>query len=208
MFKIQNVFERDENGTLLPFYTYPGLLLNCADRYVSATEKLDGTNVRLTIRNHTVVRIEKRRHPNKEQKSVGIIEPWYIDVSVTNPNDKHIIEAVAQTDISRWHDGEYFCEAIGPKIQNNPLGLSTPRCVRLFTDDIPVYEYRNGAHTGIIPTSYEGLRAYLQDLESLYAPGHLAEGIVFYLIKTESNANDMAPHTYYAKIRRRDFDYG
>ncbi|WP_245532616.1 RNA ligase family protein [Bernardetia litoralis] len=40
-----------------------------------ATEKLDGTNVRITVRNHTVVRVEKRRNPDKKQKANGIKDP-------------------------------------------------------------------------------------------------------------------------------------
>jgi hypothetical protein len=40
-----------------------------------ATEKIDGTNIRITLRNNTIVRVEKRRNPNKQEKANGITEP-------------------------------------------------------------------------------------------------------------------------------------
>ena len=42
-----------------------------------ATEKLDGMNIRLTIRSGGVVRVEKRRNPSKVQKLKRIVEPCH-----------------------------------------------------------------------------------------------------------------------------------
>lgn len=81
-----------------------------------ATEKLDGTNIRITVRKETVVRIEKRRNPNKIQKQKGIIEPWYIDVDEYSPQDKWIIDAIKNTEYSNVPDGEWSAEAIGKNI--------------------------------------------------------------------------------------------
>jgi len=155
-----------------------------------ATEKLDGTNVRLTTRNGHLVRIEKRRHPKKSQKREGILDPWYIDADPNDPANKHIISAVSNTDTSGWPDGEHCCEAVGPKIQGNPLGLEVNVCVpfELRVGKIPIY------HDA--PRDWHALKEYLRDLESLYSPGHLAEGIVFH-----------HPNGSMSKIRRKDFDY-
>ncbi len=151
----------------------------------AATEKLDGTNVRLTIRAGQCVRVEKRRNPTKVQKKNGIIDGWYVDADEHGKEDKWIFEAVRNTDLSSWPDGEHACEAIGPKIQGNPLGLESHVCVP-FNLKIPVY--------GEIPRSYGGLRTALAQLESEYSPQHLAEGIVFH-----------NPDGRRAKVKRKDF---
>ena|SRR5688572_19260046 len=44
-----------------------------------ATEKLEGTNIRVILRAGRVVRVEKRRNPSKLQKQQGIIDGWYVD---------------------------------------------------------------------------------------------------------------------------------
>ena len=88
-----------------------------------ATEKLDGTNVRVTVRNHIVVRVEKRRNPDKNQKAKGIVDPWYVDAIETDNADGYIFDAVNNTDFSTVPDGEWSAEALGEKIQGNPLNL-------------------------------------------------------------------------------------
>jgi hypothetical protein len=45
-----------------------------------------------------------------------------------------------------------------------------------------------------VPRTYDGLRAFLAGLDSTFAPGHLAEGVVFH-----------GPDGRRAKIKRRDF---
>ena len=54
-----------------------------------------------------------------------------------------------------------------------------------FNLTIPVYEE--------MPRTYEGLQEFLIHLESLFAPGHLAEGVVFH-----------HPDGRRAKIKRKD----
>ena len=88
-----------------------------------ATEKVNGTNVRLTVRNGILVRLEKRRNPTKVQKKLGIKDPWYVDADEYGPEDKHIWEAARNEDLSGVSDGEWRGEAVGPKIQGNPLNL-------------------------------------------------------------------------------------
>jgi hypothetical protein len=149
------------------------------------TEKLDGTNIRITVRAGQVVRVEKRVNPTKVQKAKGIVDGWYMDADEHDPADRYVFEAVRNTDASGLPDGEHPCEALGPKIQGNPLGLEKHVCVpfNLTAPDL-----------GAVPRDYAGLAAFLARLESHYAPGHLAEGIVFH--HTDGRR---------AKIKRKDF---
>lgn len=153
-----------------------------------ATEKLDGTNIRVTVRAGQVVRVEKRRNPSKLQKQQGIIDGWYVDADEYSKEDKWIFTAVKDTDMSHWPDGEHSAEALGPNIQGNALGLAKHVCVP-FNLEIPVYDN--------VPRTFEGLKSFLATLESRFSPGHLAEGIVFH------HADGRR-----AKIKRKDFAYG
>jgi hypothetical protein len=69
MKKIKTIFDRDWEGDK----TVIDKALVDLDKLLGcwATEKLDGMNVRLTVRNHTIVRVEKRRNPDKIQKHKG-----------------------------------------------------------------------------------------------------------------------------------------
>lgn len=154
----------------------------------SPTEKIDGTNIRLTLRSGHIVRVEKRRNPTKAQKHLGIIDGWYVDADPYGSEDKWIFEAANATDVSAWSDGEHSCEAVGPSIQGNPLGLDKHICVP-FNMTIPSYDE--------VPRSFDGLKETLLKLESIYSPGHLAEGIVFH-----------HPDGRRAKIKRKDFPNG
>lgn len=149
------------------------------------TEKLDGMNVRLTVRQGQVVRVEKRRNPSKVQKQQGIVDGWYVDADEYGREDRWIYEAVRGTDVAGWPDGEHPCEALGPSIQGNPLGLTANVCVP-FDMSAPVLT--------TVPRTYEGLRDFLLGADSLYSPGHHAEGIVFH-----------HPDGRRAKIKAKDF---
>lgn len=183
MEKIPTLFERNDR-----FKVTPAVREECAwvlEGQGRATEKLDGMNVRLTIRAGTLVRLEKRRNPDKAQKKLGIRDGWYVDTHADDPADRYLLQAAANTDVSDWPDGEHAAEAMGPKIQGNPLNLERLHCVP-FNLDIPDY-------TGI-PLTFEGLRDHLKQLDSRYRPGQLAEGIVFH-----------HPDGRRAKIKRKDF---
>ena len=153
-----------------------------------ATEKVDGTNCRITLRAGRVVRVEKRRNPSKLQKQQGVVDGWYVEADEQAKEDKWIFEAVRGTDLEGWPDGEHSVEALGPRIQGNPLGLSKHLCVA-FNLEIPAYED--------VPRSYAGLKALFEKLESRFSPGHLAEGIVFH-----------HPDGRRAKIKRKDVASG
>lgn len=183
MEKIPTLFERDDD-----FRVVNQPRPECAwvfEGEGTPTEKLDGTNVRLTIRSGQLVRLEKRRNPSKPQKKQGIVDGWYVDASEDAAEDKWIFEAARATDVSGWPDGEHSCEALGPRIQGNPLELPALVCVP-FNREAPVYQD--------VPRDYGGLLEFLASLESRYSPGHLAEGIVFH-----------HPDGRRAKIKRKDF---
>ncbi|MDQ0381741.1 hypothetical protein [Amycolatopsis thermophila] len=183
MEKIPTLFERDER-----FHVIDRPRAECAWVFEGAgvgTEKLDGTNVRLTVRSGQLVRVEKRRNPSKAQKRQGIVDGWYADAREESAEDKWILAAAAATDVSTWPDGEHSCEALGPRIQGNPLALSSHVCVP-FDLRAPVIPD--------VPRGYAELRDFLATLESRFAPGHLAEGIVFH------HADGRR-----AKIKRTDF---
>ena len=185
MEKIPTLFDRGDD-----FRVVERVRAGCEwvfDGQGAATEKLDGTNIRLTVRAGAVVRVEKRRNPSKAHKARGIVDGWYVDADEHAADDKWIFEAARNTDTSAWPDGEHSCEALGPRIQGNGLDLQAHTCVP-FNLEIPVYE--------IADRSFNGLKASLAELESRFAPGHLAEGIVFH-----------HPDGRRAKIKRRDFAF-
>ncbi len=181
--KIPTLYERDDR-----FHVVDAPRPECKwvfDGEGTPTEKLDGTNLRLTVRSGQLVRVEKRRNPSKVQKQQGIVDGWYSDSDPHSAEDKWVLAAAKNTDVSGWPDGEHPCEALGPRIQGNPLELSDHLCVP-FNLEVPLYRD--------VPRDYEGLREFLATLESAFSPGHLAEGIVFH-----------HPDGRRAKIKRKDF---
>ena len=158
-------------------------------KWLHATEKLDGANVRLTVRSHQIVRVEKRRNPSKQMKADGITEPWYVDAREEDPGDEYLLLAASGTRVDHVPDGAWPAEALGPKIQGNPLSLQSYRCV--------IFSLGLAPRFADVPCTFDGLYHFLRNCESLYSPNYLIEGIVFY--------NEDRP---VAKIKRKDFDYG
>lgn len=175
MKKITTIFERDWNGNkkITP-KAAPGVSLEmlALDKTVKATEKLDGTNVRITVRNHQVVRAEKRRNPDKIQKQKGITEPWYIDADPYSPQDKYIYDGIKNTFFENVPDGEWSGELLGPDIQGNPLDLDVNRIVFFSLGQAPVFEN--------VPTSFEELKEWLPKQTTKYGNSTGIEGIVWH----------------------------
>ena len=152
----------------------------------TATEKLDGTNVRITVRNHIVVRVEKRRNPTKLEKHKGIEEPWYTEATDGDPQDKWIFDGVKNTDFSTIPDGEWSGELIGTNIQGNPLNLDNNRIVFFSLGQAPVFEN--------VPTTYDELKEWLPLQKSKYGNDCGIEGIVWH-----------SPDGQMFKIKTKDF---
>jgi hypothetical protein len=170
MKKIRTIFVRDEHSRRV-VDQYDKEVDLAILQGAQPTEKLDGMNVRLTVRNHTLVRLEKRRNPTKIQKHKGIIHPWYVDTSESK-EDQYLVEAAKNTDLSDVPDGEWSGEAIGPKIQGNPLGLERHTVVLFSLGKAPLLEN--------VPTYYAGLQVYLpQQMSALNATKPI-EGIVWH----------------------------
>lgn len=172
MRKIKTIFERVDGKVIDKFVD--GIapvafsqLLNDA----KPTEKLDGMNVRVTIRSGTCVRLEKRRNPDKIQKHKGIIEPWYIDTSDSS-EDKWLNDALKNTDLRDLPDGEWSGEALGTNIQGNPLNLQTNRIVFFTLNQAPIFEN--------VPTTYAELKEWLPKQKSKYGNDCGIEGIVWH----------------------------
>lgn len=189
MKKIKTIFERDWDGNkkvidkYIPDITPEGLSMN---HLVLATEKIDGTNVRVTVRNHIAVAVQKRRNPTKLDKQRGIEDPWYIDIDAFGPQDKWVVDGVKNTDFSEIPDGEWSGELVGPNIQGNPLNLETNRVVFFSLGQCPVFEN--------VPTAYAELRLWLSQQKSRYGKDCGIEGIVWHM-----------PNGDMFKIKKSDF---
>lgn len=154
-----------------------------------ATEKLDGMNIRITVRIGTVVRLEKRRNPSKDQKEQGIVDPWYMDANENEPADKWLFDAVSNTDFTNVPDGEWSAEAIGKNIQGNPLNLDK-NIVFIFS--LP--EWRERITFTNPPTEYHALKEWLNAQKSKINENALIEGLVWH-----------HPDGSMVKIKRKDF---
>lgn len=154
------------------------------------TEKIDGTNVRVTVRNHILVRLEKRRNPDKIQKQKGITEPWYVDADEYDKQDKWIWDAIRNTDLSNVPDGEWSGEAVGTDIQGNPLKLTANR---VFFFSLP--EVREQLRLDVnTPVKFNDLKEWMATRKSNVGIDAPIEGIVWW-------KNDKA----IGKIKLKDF---
>ena len=191
MQKIPTIFNRNWDGNrkvvdhlIVPDFDFENAI---------ATEKLDGMNVRVTVRNHTVVRLEKRRNPNKAQKQQGIVDPWYVDANESDKGDAYLFQAVEGTNFSTVPDGEWSAEALGEKVQGNPLNLKGHQ---LFIFSLP--EWRERVTFEEVPLAFEALKAWLPQQKSFFGNDCGIEGIVWHDLKTG----------VMCKIKIKDFDYG
>ena len=188
MDKIKTIFDRDWKGNrgVIP----KKVVYLSAD--VIATEKVDGTNVRLTVRNHRMVRLEKRRNPTKREKLMGIETPWYIDADEYSPQDKYIWEAAKNTALDVVPDGEWSGEAFGEKIQGNPLKVEGRR-VFLFS----LMQRRESHLFREVPVEFEKLKEWLPKQKSTFNPDCPIEGIVWW----DTFMNEFPV----GKIKQKDF---
>lgn len=185
MYKIPTVLNRDPDthGVYDSWVIHPAILKGCIP-----TEKLDGTNVRVTVRSGRYVRLEARKNPTKDMKAAGVVEPWYRDASDDNDADQHILRALVNTDFTEVPDGEWSGEAIGPKIQGNPLELDHNRIVIFsagtFLNPAYLEANRGGPFAplthGHPPLEFEELKNWVLTQPSAFNPDALIEGVVWH----------------------------
>ena len=186
MKKILTIFDRNWESDRK---VNPKLIVDFNFAEAIATEKLDGMNIRLTIRKGTVVRVEKRRNPTQLQKGEGIFEPWYVDAQESDTQDKWIFDAVRNTDFSTVVDGEWSGEAIGKNIQGNPLNLENNQ---VFLFSLP--DWKAKITLVDVPNNFDEMAAYLKNRKSVIGNDALIEGIVWH-----------HPNGEMVKIKRKDF---
>jgi hypothetical protein len=196
--KIPTLFDRawDGDHRVEPRWSSPELgneltlrKIGGADGRLVATEKLDGTNVRVTVRSGEIVRLEARRNPTREQKARGITEPWYRDSDGMSA-DKYMAAAVTNTPLLGFPDGEWSAEAVGPSIQGNPLELDGHR---LYLFPSPALVGRLVPAGVLVPTlpnmdflartaeaQFTLLEGLLPRLPSRVNPAKVLEGIVWH----------------------------
>jgi len=173
MNKIKTLFKRGEKFKVINEYNFNESNIENIKNFSYATEKIDGTNIRLTIRNEEVVRIEARKNPTKQQKKNGIIDAWYRDAKL--PDDKWIIDAVSNRTYINITDGEYSAEAYGKNIQGNPLNISI--------NNVFIFDYDKELNTVIYedcPITFDELKKWLPKQKSKLGNGNI-EGIVFWV---------------------------
>lgn len=151
-----------------------------------ATEKLDGANVRVTVRSGEMVRLEARRNPSREQKARGIIQPWYRDADTASRKnaDVWLWEAARKVNYQGVPDGEWSAEAVGPKIQGNPLNLDEHTLY--FFSLIPWRDVLsstiNMPHVyGRVPLEFEELYDWMRAERSKVNPDAGVEGVVWWM---------------------------
>lgn len=169
MHKISTIFDRNWEGDKT---VIDKLIVDFDFSNAIATEKIDGMNVRVTVRNHMPVRMEKRHNPDKTQKHLGIVDPWYEDIDKYGPEDKWLRDALFNTDFSSIPDGEWSGEAVGTNIQGNPLNLDKNMVVFFTLDQCPVFEN--------VPTSWSELKDWLPLQKSKFGNNCGIEGIVWH----------------------------
>lgn len=189
MMKIPTLFERVDNLVV-------GVMSSRVDqealRTAIATEKVNGTNVRVTIRNTVIVRVEKRRNPTWQQKESAILNPWYVDAHEDDPNDRWLYSAIYPLDsLDRsLPDGEYEAEAYGENIQGNPLGVEGQRLYWFSVRE------RSGYWSGTGKT-FDELRTWAASARSIITPNNVRpEGLVWH---------DAVTWRPIAKIKLKDF---
>ena len=91
MEKIPTIFERGNNFRVIDKFK-----AECdwvARGEGIATEKIDGTNIRVTLKDGKIIDVEKRRNPNRKEKEQGA-EPTYVPALRADPSDKWIFASV------------------------------------------------------------------------------------------------------------------
>jgi len=184
--KLESPFVRDEKTHIVTPAIAEGYEWVFEDSNVLATEKLDGTNVSIIIKNGIVESVFNRTNR----------------IQFINKNQSHIIEGLLNSYkkdyINLLWDGQHFGELIGEKVNGNPLNIKGHLWIpfETYAQEHLVYKSWNK-----YPKTYESISNWFEnDLFSLFRRGRTgevepAEGIVF----VQPSTNKMA------KLRRDMF---
>ena len=174
----------------------PGYEWVFEDKETFAVEKLDGTNVKLTMVDGRLVSLQNRMNPIDPLQLMRGKE--YIVEGVLLANGKGYLKA----------DGEQAGEVIGPKLQNNPYGLTT-HVWYPFEKSLTALKYKSFHEHD---RNFKNWEAWFKDyLKSIfYMKTHnctmvdsvFAEGVIFYNLKRKEEGK-----TYMAKLRRDMFPF-
>lgn len=165
------------------------------DENVKATEKLDGTNVSVLVKDGKILEVWNRKN--------------FIQVFSENKYNHYVIKGILnslkQGYCRKLSNGQYFGELIGTKIQGNPYNLSNHIWIPFQTyAQRKLYYYSWGKY----PKTYESISEWFEEglFSIFYAKQHnldysdpncrLAEGVVF-----------VHPSGKMAKLRRDMFPW-
>ena len=187
--KLESPFIRDtiESRYVVTPRVTPGFEWVFEDQAVLATEKLDGTNVSIVLRDGIIAEVW-----NRENR-----------IPFINKGHGFIIEGI-QYSFDRGYcalsDGQWFGELIGPKVQGNPYKLDHHIWIPFATYARKKLAYHSW---GKYPKTFEAISAWFEtDLFSLFYMGRNkgehqpAEGVVFVQPSTGNMAKlrrDMFP---------------
>lgn len=185
--KLECPFVREGEHFLVVPKMNPGYEWVFLDTTVLATEKLDGTDVSIVVENGQVVSVW-----NRENR-----------VPFFGKGARHLTEAVLNS-FERGYcnlpDGQWFGEALGPKIQGNPYMLDEHLWIPFLTYARDKLAYKSW---GKYPKTFEAIETWFKDGPmSLFMLSHgikdgIAEGVVFHRPAT----GEMA------KLRRDMFEF-
>jgi hypothetical protein len=182
--KLESPFIRSGEDYLLTSEINPECAWVFTDDDVTCQEKLDGTNVNIVIENGKITRVFNRTNEMNLWKNDPVILA--------------VREAYSRG-YCNFTDGQYFGEAIGPKIQGNPYKLDTNIWLPYQTYFAKHLTYKSW---GKYPKDFDTIsRWFKDDLMPLFAMSKgdkkgFVEGVVFH-----------HPDGRMSKLRRDMFDW-
>jgi len=189
--KLESPFVRQQHGRrfLVTPEVAPGYEWVFGDPNVIATEKLNGTNVSVVLALWHVKAVYNRTNR---------IDPW----ESGSPAVAAVRNAWRRKRIPQVEFGQFFGEAVGPRIQGNPYGLTDCEWVPFATYARTKLRYRSW---GKYPKDFETISRWLrEDIHSLFhSQRHsgdkvFPEGIVFHHLPCDGRM---------AKLRRDMFGW-
>ena len=176
----------------------PGYEWVFEDKETIAVEKLDGTNVKILIKDKRLDTVQNRLNPPIDLLRIDI-DNWRFAEGILSTLSKKFIK----------QDGKYAGELLGPLVQGNPYKLSSHEWYP-FEKSVDSLKYKSFEK---YERTFDNLQSWFKDyLKSLYfAKRHdlhlkesiFAEGIVFYNLKRKAEGHGI----WMTKLRRDMFKF-